>query len=323
MEDRCSSIDKRQRLLDRAHMMQLAREFFARRNVMEVDCPMLTSAASIDAHIDLITADTGEEGCRFLHTSPEYAMKRLLAQGLGDIFQLGHVFRRGERGRRHMPEFTMAEWYRCNMPFQMMVEETADFIRLFLGELSLEFISYHEAFARYCGCEVDSASCLQLRRALASCGIEGFGGGEESCDADREALINQLLAVAIEPNLGNVGLIALWGYPPEQAALARTYLHNGKEVAERFEIYYKGVELCNGYHELIDGVEQRRRFHESNRQRELLGKELLPLDELFLAALERGVPDSCGVAVGFDRLMMLRHGCSSIEEILPFAWEDI
>lgn len=305
-------------------MMGRVREFFASRSVMEVDCPMLTSAASIDAHIDIIVADTGEKARRFLHTSPEYAMKRLLAQGVGDIYQLGHVFRRGERGRRHMPEFTMAEWYRCAMPFTAMIEETADFIRLFLGDLPLELISYSEAFLRYSGCDVDSASCHQLSSALAQCGIEGsggFGSGEEV--SDREALVNQLLAVAIEPNLGGAALTALWGYPPDQAALARTCTHNGKEVAERFEIYHKGVELCNGYHELVDGAEQRRRLHESNRQRACLGKELLPLDELFLAALDLGMPDSCGVAVGFDRLMMLRHSCSAIDQILPFSWEDI
>lgn len=322
MENCCSLTEKGLRLRDRAAMMGRVREFFACRSVMEVDCPMLTSAASIDAHIDLIAADTGEKDFRFLHTSPEYAMKRLLAQGIGDIYQLGHVFRRGERGRRHMPEFTMAEWYRCALPFTAMIEETADFIRLFLGDLPLELISYGEAFLRYAGCDVDNASCQELASALARCGIEAFSGGSGDF-GDREALVNQLLAVAIEPNLGSTALTALWGYPPDQAALARTCLYNGKEVAERFEIYHKGVELCNGYHELIDAAEQRRRFHKSNRQRACLGKALLPLDELFLAALELGMPDSCGVAVGFDRLMMLRHSCSCIDEILPFSWEDI
>lgn len=313
--------DKIAILKDRAAMMAQARLFFSERDVVEVDCPILTSAASVDAHIDLIATD--EQGLfhRFLHTSPEYAMKRLLAEGSGDIYQLGHVFRRGEYGKRHNPEFMMAEWYRCSFTFEQMVEETAAFIRLFLGPLPLELLTYNEVFMRHASCDIDTADASELCRLLKGAGAEPYAA--EGVLLEKEELANQLLAVAVEPLLGNNCLTAIWGYPKEQAALARTRHFENREVAERFEIYYKGIELCNGYHELTDSCEQRRRFVEANKQRVAMKKEALPIDERFLAALEKGVPDCCGVAVGFDRLMMLRHGFDKLSPILPFSWEQI
>jgi lysyl-tRNA synthetase class 2 len=304
-------------LQERATMFARARSFFSERGVLEVDCPILASSASVDAHIDLIETTEG----RFLHTSPEYAMKRLLSEGCGDIYQLGHVFRKGEYGVKHSPEFTMAEWYRLGMPFEQMIEETADFIRLFLGELPLESITYREAFQKYLRIDVDEISEEALYEKLVEREIIPIRS--DIPELRKEELLNQLLAIVIEPQLGNGCLTVLWGYPKDQAALARTVQYQGKEVAERFEIYHEGIELCNGYHELTDAKEQKRRFLASNEHRLLLKKEALPIDDYFLAALDQGLPDCCGVAVGVDRLMMLRLKAKTLGEILPFSWHII
>jgi lysyl-tRNA synthetase class 2 len=267
-------------LRDRAEMMRRSRLFFSERGIMEVDCPTLTEAPSIDAHIDVIQSDTG-----YLHTSPEYCMKRLLAGGIGDIYQLGHVFRKGELGCRHRPEFMMAEWYRIGMPYEQMIEETLDYIRLFIGEMPAVSITYEQAFQRYAGIDYRIKTDDEL---------------------------NIILGTEVEPNFHD--LTVLRDYPASQCALAQTE----GEVAKRFEVYYRGIELANGYHELADALEQRRRFEASNEERLRLGKEAYPIDEPFLKALEKGLPDCCGVAVGFDRLMMVRHGADTIDAVLPF-----
>ncbi len=272
-------------LRDRGAMLAAARAFFAQRGVLEVDVPILSTRASVDPHIDLIEAAClGKKA--FLHSSPEYGMKRLLAEGIGDIYQISHVFRSDERGERHNPEFTMVEWYRCGLPFKKMIEETVSFVSLFIPDIAdFEWLSYHEAFLRHVG---------------------GFPSSQEERDCVFAFEIEPLLKAAV-----------IHGFPAEQAALAR--IENG--LAQRFEIFYKGVELANGYHELTDPIEQRKRFEQNNRQRLALGKEPYPVDTLFLEALEGGMPDCCGVAVGFDRLMMLRHDADSIDEVLSFTWE--
>lgn len=272
-------------LQDRAAMLAEARAFFAQRDVLEVDVPILSERASVDAHIDLIEASClGKKA--FLHSSPEYGMKRLLSEGIGDIYQISHVFRNDEKGERHNPEFTMVEWYRCAFPFEQMIEETKAFVSLFLtGKPAFEHVSYHEVFMRYVG---------------------HFPNSSDERDT--------LFAFEIEPKLNAT---ILYGFPPEQAALSQ--IKNG--YAERFELFYEGMELANGYHELIDPHEQRKRFEQNNQKRLALGKSSYPLDPFFLDALEEGLPDCCGVAVGFDRLMMLRHAAQAIEEVIPFCWE--
>lgn len=304
--DSMSNQDKIAILRDRAFMLAQSRLFFAQRGVIEVDCPILSNAASVDAHIDLITTTNNE----FLHSSPEYGMKRLLSDGIGDIYQLSHVFRAGEKGKKHNPEFMMAEWYRIGFTFDQLIEETLDFVRLFLGIPMSSRITYRQAFEKYVGLDYVKSNDHELRTVLKDLGVEHHG--EEQ---DKEELLNQILAIAIEPHLGKEELCILSHYPASQAALAKTCLLNNELVAERFEIYYKGLELANGYHELADPHEQRLRLLEANQQRKTLGKQELPIDELFLAALEKGLPDSCGVAVGFDRLMMLRHNKSNIADV--------
>lgn len=309
---------KLERLRDRAAQLRCARDFFEARGVLEVDTPLLRATACVDAHIDLIEAYDGARRC-FLHSSPEYCMKRLLAEGIGDIYQLSHVFRAGEHGARHQPEFLMAEWYRIGFSFTEMIEETLAFIQLFLGELSSERLSYRDAFQKYLGIDVMALSFEEMQAVLLERDVTL---SPDLLEEGVEGLRTLLLGLYVEPELGREGLTVLYGYPPAQAALAKTASLQDEEVALRFEVYYRGIELANGYCELADPREQRRRLEEANDKREQLGKGRLPLDEHFLEALERGLPECCGVAVGVDRLMLLRWDAKNLEEVLPFGWEE-
>lgn len=306
-------------LKDRAALLHKSRAFFASKGVVEVDCPLLTSQASVDLHIDLISALFSERETRYLHSSPEYGMKRLLVEGMGDCYQLAHVFRDGEVGHKHNPEFMMAEWYRLGMPFSDFIEETLDYIRLFLGDLPSERISYKEAFLKYLQIDPFLASEQELIQVIKTLGIAPYLSLFEE---GRDALLNVLLGSLIEPKLGNSCLTVLTHYPASQAALAKAVELEGNRVALRFEVYYQGVELANGYDELASPQEQRMRLTLANEERIIHGKRPLPIDESFLEALERGLPQACGVACGFDRLMMLRHKKQHISEVIPFGWEE-
>lgn len=299
-------------------MLFKARMFLVEQGVMEVDCPILTSGASVDAHIDLIPAVYHRKCTRYMHSSPEYGMKRLLSEGIGDIFQISHVFRDGESGSKHNPEFTMAEWYRVGIPFSQMIDETVDFIRLFLGPLPHTTITYRDALKKYAGFDYVNMEASDLVEFMKLRQIDFY---PDAVEEGKDALLNIILGALVEPNLGQDELCALAYYPASQAALAKTALQEGALVAERFEVYYQGVELANGYHELTDSKEQRKRFIEANQHRLHLGKTELPIDEFFLAALEKGLPDCCGVAVGFDRLMMLRHKRKVLSDVMPFVWD--
>jgi len=295
-------------------MLGAARQFFAERNVLEVDCCALSPFAAIDVNIDVISADVSPNMRGYLHTSPEYAMKRLLAAGSGDIYFLGHVFRQGEIGRLHNPEFTMAEWYRVGMSFETMIEETAEFIQLFLGKLPVKQLSYRKAFELFAGVNYTSDDLFAAARRHQL---------QPDPAWSRSTLQHFLLTHVIEPKLGNQELTVLTDYPPNEAALARIVEKDNEPVAERFEIYFRGVELCNGYHELPDGHELRRRFTADNLERVQAGKPAYALDEAFLGALGPHFPDCCGVSVGIDRLLLLRHKRSSLNEVLPFSWPQI
>lgn len=294
-------------------MLARVRQFFAERSVMEVDTPLLSHAAPIATHIEIMTIhfQNGQKG--YLHSSPEYAMKRLIAQGSGDIYQLSHVFRDGEIGERHNPEFTMIEWYRVGMTYDNLIQETLDLIHLFIPETTISTYTYAEAFEKFAGIDYRTASAHDLQKIAVKHNLS------HDPSWDKETFLHFLMGFLIEPQFN--GLCILKEYPASQAALAQTLFKNGDHIAERFEIYYNGMELANGFHELTDPVEQRQRFIEDNRERARRGKPLLPLDENFLAALETGLPDCCGVAVGFDRLLMLQQKKTSINEVLPFSWE--
>jgi elongation factor P--(R)-beta-lysine ligase len=305
-------------LRDRAHMLQQVRVFFESRHVLEVDCCSLVRCPPLDANVEVMNASVSDEETGYLHTSPEYAMKRLLAYGLGDIFYLGHVFRKGEIGKLHNPEFTMIEWYRTNISYEKFIQETCDLITLFLGQFPVRLLSYRDAFRTYAGIdpflEKDFAG-VSKRYAITP--------PPDSARWDRDTWLHLLMSHLIEPNLGSGEFTVLCDYPPSQAALARVVEKEGVATAERFEIYFAGIELSNGYHELTDSQEQRRRFVEENQNRQSNGKEMYALDEKFLAALEIGLPDSCGVSVGFDRLMLIRHKVKALRDVLPFAWDDL
>ncbi len=273
-------------------MFAKVRKFFAMREVMEVDVPMLSQSGPVDLYIDLIEA----KACgttAYLHSSPEYGMKRLLSEGISDIYQLSHVFRDSEVSERHNPEFTMCEWYRIGFSFEQLMEETLEFIRLFLSVPEQEVLTYEEAFLKYAG------------KAPVDCEDQDY-----------------TLAFEIEPKIGREGFTVICDFPAEKAALAKTSWNGREWVAKRFEVFYRGLELANGYHELVDPVEQEKRLLQSNQERQALKKPPYPIDYAFLKALEKGLPESCGVAVGFDRLMMLRHNATHINEVIPFAWNN-
>lgn len=308
-------------LQKRARILQRLRAFFAERGVMEVETPLLSAAAIPDPHLESFA--TGYRGPGYaeglplyLHTSPEFPMKRLLAAGSGPIYQLCKVFRQGEAGRRHNPEFTMLEWYRPGYDHHALMDEVEALVAPVL-ELSerAERISYVDAFRRYLDIDPLTASLEQLQGCAREHGISGFDDEEE-----RDVWLDLLLTHRIEPSLGQVGLCFLYDYPATQAALARLNPDDPR-LAERFELYYKGVELANGFHELADPAEQRRRFEAELAARREQGMEPVPLDERFLASLER-LPDCSGVALGVDRLVMLALGADSLEEVMAFTIEN-
>jgi len=300
-------------------MFASVRSFFAVRSVLEVDVPIMGRGAPIDTHIDVmaIPLQGGERG--FLHTSPEYAMKRLLSLGIGDIYQMSHVFRDGEFGRLHNPEFTMVEWYRVGMAYDILIQETLDFIRLFVGPIPSYSLTYREAFRQFASIDYVTATPSDLVKCAHQHNVHL---PPDAAHWDKDTLLHFLIGFVVEPHLGKETLTVLRDYPASQSALAQTSIREDEAIAERFEIYFRSVELANGFHELADPHEQRRRFEEENQERIRLGKNSLPIDENFIAALHRGLPDCCGVAVGFDRLMLLRHGKHNLEEVLPFTWKN-
>jgi len=280
--------------------MAEVRAFFAERRVLEVDTPILSSYAPVDAHIDVMEVDMGRGQTGYLHTSPEYGLKKLLAAGSGDIYQLSHVFRQNEEGPLHLPEFMMLEWYRLGIDYLDFIEETLDIIRLFVGPLPSRVLTYREALLQAAGfdytIETDFARIAEKHQIALS---------PESADWNRDTWLSLLFSHLVEPHLGKEELTVITEYPASQAALAKTTEVDGIEVARRFEIYREGIELANGFDELTNAKEQRKRLEEENALRISMGKKSLPIDESFLATLESGLPECCGVAVGFDRLMML------------------
>jgi lysyl-tRNA synthetase class 2 len=314
----------RARLAERAALLRRAREFFAARSVLEVDTPIVVNAPVSDVHIHSATACLGSEPDRparaavppmYLHTSPEYAMKRLLAAGSGDIFQICHVVRGDEHGRLHNPEFTLIEWYRSGLSLGQLMDEVDALVRELLGAAAprvSERVSYREAFARELGLDPLTADRPALAQAAAPL---GFRAAHEALD--RDGWLELLMSGCVGPRLGREALTFVHGYPAAQAALARLDPADPR-VAERFELYFNGIELANGFHELAAEPEQRARFMRDNDERRRRGLPVAPLDERFLAALAAGLPACCGVALGFDRVVMLATGATHIDEVLSF-----
>ncbi len=306
-------------LKKRARILQRIRAFFAEREVLEVETPTLSVAALTDPAIDsfstLYIGPGHADGLNlYLHTSPEFPMKRLLAAGSGPIFQIGKVFRQGEAGRRHNPEFTLLEWYRPGFDHHQLMDEVEALVALLLGlQGPAQRLSYREAFLRFAQIDPLAASIDELRQAADRLGCGDFDAGEE-----RDLWLDLILSHSVEPHLGSDGLCFLTDYPASQAALARLKPDN-PQVAERFELYFQGVELANGFHELGDSAEQRRRFETELAERAGQGRERPPMDERLLAALESGFPDCAGVALGIDRLVMLVVGAESLDQVIAFS----
>ena len=305
-------------LVIRARLLQRIRAFFHAHEVLEVETPLLSRAAVTDPHIESFVVSASHEATpRYLHTSPEFAMKRLLAAGSGPIYQICKVFRQGEAGRQHNPEFSMLEWYRPGFDHQQLMAEVDALVRDLLdGYLILADtlrMSYQEAFQRYTGLDPLAASVTELQRTVQQHGIAITG-----LDAyHKDPWLDLLLTHVVEPALPQDRPVFIYDYPASQAALARIR-PVVPPVAERFELYLGGMELANGFHELTDAVEQRQRFSADLAHRKEMHLPPVPVDERLLAALEAGLPDCAGVALGIDRLVMLAAGVKSISEVLTF-----
>ena len=299
----------------RAGLLRSAREFFHERQVMEVETPTVLSATVTDPQIASLEVDAAPR--RFLHTSPEYPMKRLLAAGSGDIYQICHTFRAGERSRLHNPEFTMVEWYRIGFDLQQIMEETTALIgRLLASQLPVESISYNDAFLRELDCDALDAPTPRLQGLCRQHGL-----AEQSLkDATRDDLLDFLVATQVGPRLGHGQISCLHHYPTSQAALAQVDRIDPR-TALRFEVYVQGLELANGFVELADSEEQSARFQRDRAQRALRGLPDVQVDPRMLAALDAGLPGCAGVALGFDRVVMLATGAGSIDEVMAFPWE--
>ncbi len=304
------------RLAARARLLARARGFFAERQVLEVDTPLIVNTAVSDVHIHAaeVRLAGAQAAPHFLHTSPEYAMKRLLAAGSGDIYQICHVARGFEAGRLHNPEFTLIEWYRLGFSLGALMDEVESLVRALLegaGARRSERLSYREVFQRTLGLDPFRASAPQLAHAAAAA---GFSGGAARTP---DECLELLMGAQIGPTLGRGGLTFVYGYPASQAALARLDPQDPR-TAQRFELYAEGLELANGFHELSDAAEQRTRFAHDQAGRARRGLPVRALDERFLAALAHGLPECAGVALGFDRTLMLATGAAHIDEVLPF-----
>jgi lysyl-tRNA synthetase class 2 len=299
----------------RAAMLRGAREYFIATRTLEVETPTLSAAAVTDVHLASVEA-TALGKRRYLHTSPEYAMKRLLAAGCGDIWQICRVYRDGESGRWHNPEFTMIEWYRLGLDHHALMSDVERLIGAMLPAPHQfdrsERLTYREAVQLHAGVDAleDSAPVLVAR--LESAGIDV----PASIKHDRDGCLDLIMSVIVGPRLGHDRMTFIYDYPASQAALART---RGR-VASRFEAYLQGIELANGFHELGNAQEQRARFVQDLVSRSERGLPAMPLDEHFLASLDHGLPECSGVALGFDRLVMCATGAQHIDDVIAFPF---
>ncbi len=296
-------------------MLAAIRQFFAERQVLEVETPILSRSASTDAHLEPVATSDG----LYLHTSPEHAMKRLLAAGFGDIYQICKAFRAGEEGRLHNPEFTMLEWYRVGFDDQALLSEVEELLALLLKPVVLqepERLSYAEALSTHAGVAVDSRPS-ELVECLRDHGVHvpGYDGLPET--EARSLFVDLVMSAIVAPRLGNGRLSSVYDYPPDQAALARI-TDDPTPLARRFETWFSGVELANGFDELTDASEQASRFETDLERRRRLGRRTPPVDALLIDALSAGLPASAGVAFGLDRVLMLSLQGQSLNDVLHF-----
>ncbi|MFK5985637.1 MAG: EF-P lysine aminoacylase EpmA [Pseudomonadota bacterium] len=314
----------------RAQLLENIRLFFKQKNVLEVETPVLSQAATCDVFIDSFSTSQFKQNY-YLHTSPEFAMKRLLASGSGDIYQIAKVFRQEESGRNHNPEFSLLEWYRIAFTDQDLMREVADLVQKLFSILSpdstitkhlvIEYISYRDCFIQCLELNPHTATIPELKR----CAEKYKLGNILSDFDDKNRWLELLLSCLVEKQLGGTKespkMTFLYDYPAAQASLARIAENQyGESVAKRFELYCGGLELANGFYELDNAQEQLQRFENDNSKRKQLGKKIVPIDQHLIAALEHGLPSCAGVALGIDRLIMVILDKSHIDEVLSFSF---
>ncbi|NUF27449.1 lysyl-tRNA synthetase, class 2 [Gilliamella bombicola] len=311
-------------LLKRAKIVSQVRQFFADRCILEVETPILSQYAVTDVHLSSFHTKflkpgelEGQQGRQMsLITSPEYHMKRLLAAGSGPIYQLCKCFRNHEEvSRYHNPEFTMLEWYRIQFDMMQMINEVDDLLQTVLDCEPAERISYQKVFQRHLNIDPLEADHATLVNAANQLDI-----GLNTDNYDKDGLLQCLFTFGVEPHIGQDKPIAVFHFPASQAALAAISSEDHR-VASRFEFYYKGVELANGFKELTNAQEQRMRFEQNNLDRANQNLPAQNIDIELLAAMEAGLPDCAGVAVGLDRLIMLALECKSLDEVMSFTFE--
>lgn len=303
----------------RAGMLAQIRQFFAQRGVLEVETPILSQAGNTDPHLASFSVNPPSGGARrYLHTSPEFAMKRLLAAGSGPIYQVARVFRADERGRLHNPEFSMLEWYRPGWDHHQLMDEVDALLQQLTGTPPATRVTYADAFAAHCQIEPHAADIRALREAAVRLDVGLVDAG--TAQLARSDWLDLLMSHVVAPALGRNHPVFIYDFPESQAALARVR-RGVPAVAERFELFVAGVELANGFHELVDADEQQRRFVADVAARRASGQEAIPIDERLLAALRAGLPPCAGVALGLDRLLMQITANDDVGEVLAFPWE--
>ena len=299
-------------LHERASLNRQVRVFFEARQVLEVETPALSQAGNTDPFIDSFSVNT-PQGLRYLHTSPEYPMKRLLVAGSGDIYQLCKVWRRDESGKRHNPEFTLLEWYRLGFTWQQLMQEVAELLHTLIPHLCkpARFCSYREVFLETLQLDPHIATQAELSACARAHAINIDG------DMPAQAWRDLLLTHCVEPQFPADQLTFVYHYPASQSALAKVITVDEQPLAERFEVYLGALELGNGYQEQTDAA-QNRRILEQDAQTRADG---IPTDARFLAALEQGLPECAGVAVGIDRILMCRMQVDDLKQVIAFPWE--
>ena len=309
----------------RAALLSTVRHFFQKNNTLEVDTPTLSQSTTPDPNIESFTTQYNAQQY-YLHTSPEFPMKRLLAAGIGAIYQICKVFRQGEAGRNHNPEFTMIEWYQPGLPYHALMAQVDELVgELLKDKISLKetvFISYQNIFEQYLGINPFICDVNKLNGVLKENNIELVNS---EIKLNKDALLDLIITHLIQPRLPKNVPVFIYDYPETQAALANIRKANGDNefnVAERFELYINSIELANGYQELLDANEQRRRFENENKQREQADLQIIPIDENLIAALDYGIPAVSGVALGLDRLVMLATGMDSISDVIAFTIDE-
>lgn len=307
----------------RAQLYSDVRHFFAQRKVMEVQTPVLSHAAPTAPYLDSFSTSFqlgSQQTPLYLHTSPEFAMKRLLAAGSGPIFQICPVFRNGEAGRLHSPEFTMLEWYRPGFALTDLMTEVDALLQQLLSTAPARQLSYQQAFRE--GLSIDVFACdTETLRQLALANIPSLTPDWQS---SRDGWLELLMSEVIEPTFKDCETpVMVYDFPASQAQLAKTYQnHDGVEVAARFEVYAGGLELANGYDELLDAAVLADRFAKDNLQRQQRGLTVMPVDQHLLTAMQTGLPDCSGVALGLDRLLMLISGSNQLADTSPIPFDE-